>query len=233
MKKNIEVNKETIKIILNKFINSIWFPIIIGMILLLKTIFFYQNTIAIRETIENEVIIGSIAFIITFICVICAFPNKTRGILTIILDIILSILLFADNIYYIYSSSVLSIAQITNLQYGEEIIGTIPMLIELKHIIYFIDIILLIILLLVKAIEIEEKEKASWKVNLLKVVSVIIAICLIFIVDTKYEEKAKEFPYNKDAQINVGTIYGYHITDIERLINIKKSAKYKNKEDML
>ena len=233
MKKNIEVNKETIKIILNKFINSIWFPIIIGMILLLKTIFFYQNTIAIRETIENEVIIGSIAFIITFICVICAFPNKTRGILTIILDIILSILLFADNIYYIYSSSVLSIAQITNLQYGEEIIGTIPMLIELKHIIYFIDIILLIILLLVKAIEIEKKEKASWKVNLLRVVSVIIAICLIFIVDTKYVEKAKEFPYNKDAQINVGTIYGYHISDIESLINIKKSAKYKNKEDML
>ena len=233
MKKNIEVNKETIKIILNKFINSIWFPIIIGMILLLKTIFFYQNTIAIRETIENEVIIGSIAFIITFICVICAFPNKTRGILTIILDIILSILLFADNIYYIYSSSVLSIAQITNLQYGEEIIGTIPMLIELKHIIYFIDIILLIILLLVKAIEIEKKEKASWKVNLLKVVSVIIAICLIFMVDTKYVEKAKEFPYNKDAQINVGTIYGYHISDIESLINIKKSAKYKNKEDML
>ena len=229
----INVNKEKIKIILNKFINSIWFPILIGIILLLKTIFFYQNTITIRENIEKEVIIGSIAFITTFMCIICTFPNKIRGILTIILDIIISILLFADNLYYIYSSSVLSIAQITNLQYGEEIMGTLPMLIELKHIIYFIDIILLIILLIAKIVKIEKKKKANWKVNLLRVLSLISAICLIFMVDTKYVEKAKEYPYNKDAQINVGTIYGYHISDIESLINIKKSAKYKNKEEML
>ena len=111
--------------------------------------------------------------------------------------------------------------------------GTIPMLIEIKHIIYFVDIILIIILLLTKIIKIEIKDKADWKRNTLRIISGIIAICLLFTIDAKYVEKAGEDPYNKDTQVKKGTIYGYHLSDIESLINIKKSAKYDKKEELV
>ena len=160
-------------------------------------------------------------------------PNRIRTSLTIVLDIILSLLLFADNLYYTYSSSVLSVMQITNLQYGEEIKGTLPMLLEFKQILYFIDIILIFIMLISKKIKIEKKEKASKKVILFRILSGAITIYLISTQWVKYVEKAEEHPYNKDAQVNGGTIYGYHIADIKSLITLKKSAKYDKKEEML
>lgn len=230
--KNI-INKQNILKGINKFINSIAFPVFIGVLLLLKTIFFYESTISIREIINKEVIIGTAMFLLTFISAICVLPNKIRTIFTIVLDIILSLLLFADNLYYTYSSSVLSIMQITNLQYGEEIKGTLPMLLEFKQILYFIDIILIFIMLISKKIKIEKKEKANKKVILFRILSAIIAIYLISTQWVKYVEKAEEHPYNKDAQVNGGTIYGYHIADIKSLITLKKSAKYDKKEEML
>ena len=231
--KEEKVNKERIIEILNKFFNSIWFPIVIGIILLLKTVFFYENTITIREAIDKNLIIGTSAFLITLICILFVLPNRARTVATIIVGVLLSILLFADNLYYIYSSSVLSIAQMTNLQYGEEIMGTIPMLLEFNQIVYFIDIILIVILLLTKILKIKKKNKANWKINTLRVLSGVAAVILFFFFFSKYVEKAGEDPYNKDTQVKKGTIYGYHISDIESLINIKKSAKYDNKEELL
>ena len=213
--KEEKVNKERIIEILNKFFNSIWFPIVIGIILLLKTVFFYENTITIREAIDKNLIIGTSAFLITLICILFVLPNRARTVATIIVGVLLSILLFADNLYYIYSSSVLSIAQMTNLQYGEEIMGTIPMLLEFNQIVYFIDIILIVILLLTKILKIKKKNKANWKINTLRVLSGVAAVILFFTVDAKYVEKAGEDPYNKDTQVKKGTIYGYHISDIE------------------
>ena len=227
------INKEKIIDSLNVFFNSIAFPLVVGVLILLKTIMFYDSTIIIRESIDKNLVIGTTMFIITFLGIIYMLPNRARIISTIILDLLISILLFADNLYYIYSSSVLSVAQIANLQYGEEIMGTIPMLIEIKHIIYFVDIILIIILLLTKIIKIEIKDKADWKRNTLRIISGIIAICLLFTIDAKYVEKAGEDPYNKDTQVKKGTIYGYHLSDIESLINIKKSAKYDKKEELV
>ena len=233
IKKEKRVNKEKVINALNKFFNSIAFPIVIGIILLLKTVLFYEGTITIREVIDKDLIIGTSMFLITFICIICMLPNRVRTIGTIVLDILLSILLLGDNLYYTYSSSVLSVAQMTNLQYGEEIMGTIPMLVEFKHILYLIDIILIVGLLISKILKIEKKKKANWKINVLRVLSGIVAFYLFCTVDAEYVEKAGEDPYNKDAQVKKGTIYGYHVADIESLINIKKKAKYDNKEEML
>ena len=221
MEEKNKINKEKIKNIVNKTFNSIWFPIIIGLIILLKTILFYESTITIREIIDKDLIIGTSMFIITFLGIICVLPNKARTISIIILDILLSVLLLGDNLYYKYSSSVLSIAQITNLQYGEEIMGTIPMLIELKQILYIVDIVVILILLFSKKIKIIKKKKPNSKINFARVISGIVAFVLFFTLDAKYVEKAGEDPYNKDAQVKKGTIYGYHVADIENLFNIK------------
>ena len=218
---------------INKFFNSIGFPILIGIILLLKTIFFYQNTISIRETIDIDTILGTIAFLVTMVFMICILPNRARGITTIIVDVLLSIILFADNIYHTYSSSVLSVAQILNLQYGEEIMDTLPMLFQFKEMLYFIDIIVLIILLSVKVLKFEKKKKLTLKKQIVKTTICIIAIIGLLKIDTNFIKKTREDPFNKDMQVKKSTIYGYHIADIENTINIKQQAKYDSKEEML
>ena len=232
-KKEKKITKTKIKEIINRFFNSIGFTIVIGILLFLKTIFFYLNTISIRETIDKDTVLGTIAFLATIICMICALPNRGRTITTIVTDILLSILLFADNVYHTYSSSVLSVAQIMNLQYGEEIMDTLPMLIQAKEILYFLDILLIIVLLCTKFLKIHKKAKTNWKMKLAKVTIGIISITLFFKIDVDFIEKAKEDPYNKDMQIKKSTIYGYHISDIENTINIKKQAKYTTKEALL
>lgn len=228
-----EIDKRKIKNKVNQFFNSIGFPIMIGILLLLKTIYFYQDTISIRETIDKETILGTIAFLSTIVCLICTLPNKGRIITTIIVDVLLSVLLLADNLYHTYSSSVLSVAQILNLQYGEEIMNTIPMLMQLEKFLYFIDMILVGILLAVKILKIEKKEALTLKKQIIK-----IAVCLVLVigllgVDGTFIERAKEDPFNKDMQVKKSTIYGYHIADIENTINIKKQAKYTTKEKLL
>ena len=225
------INKEKINETINKIINSILFPIIIGILIIIKTIFFYQNTISINEPITIETIIISIIFIATVIVPICLLPNKARVIVTILTDIILTILLFADNLYYIYSSSILSVAQITNIRYGEEIMDTLPMLLQINQIIYFINIIFFILFKVSKNLKIEKKIQKV-KTKKLKVVGISIIMILLFSIDYIYILKGQEDPFNKDIQVKKGTIFGYHIVDIYSTFNIKKLAKYKTKEEM-
>ena len=60
-----------------------------------------------------------------------------------------------------------SIAQITNLQYGEEILSTLPAVFEIKHLLYFVDIILIIATCKLMKIKFQKKEnktkKKVWK----------------------------------------------------------------------
>ena len=224
--------KLEIKTIINKIFNSIWFPIIIGILLFLKTFIFYQNTITVNETINKETIIGSVYFLLTTIVIVSSLPNKGRIIGSIVLDVLISTLLFFNNLYYTYSSSVLSIAQITNLQYGEEISNTLPMLFQISELIYWIDIVVIIILLVKKYISIETDKNLTLKKNVAKIIVCIILALGCIKVDNKYIEKAKEYPFNKDMQVKKSTIYGYHIADIENTLNIKKQAKYTNKCDL-
>ncbi len=222
-----------IKEISNRFFNSIGFSIAIGILLFLKTIFFYLNTISIRETIDTDTILGTIAFLATVICILCALPNRGRTIATMVINIVFSILLFADNVYHTYSSSVLSVAQIMNLQYGEEIMDTLPMLIQAKEILYFLDVLILIGLLSTKFLKIQKKAKTIWKMKVTKALIGVLAVILFFKIDVDFIEKTKEDPFNKDMQVKKSTIYGYHISDVENTINIKKQAKYTTKEALV
>ena len=222
-----------VKIALNKILNSIWFVVIICILIFLKTILFYNNTIAISEELRSETIIGTIWFVAIFLCFLSLLPNKARIITSIAFNIIISILLFCDNAYYTYSSNVLSIAQITNLQYGEEILSTLPMLLKLNNILYFIDIIIIIVLILTKVLKIERKEEKSKKQIIAKSILGIIGIVVFCKIGTKYIEKSKENPYNKNIQISDSTIFGYHIYDIENAVTIKSKTKYKTYDEMI
>ena len=229
---NIKITKKEVKDNINKFFNSIGFPIIIGIILLLKTIFFYTNTISIREQLDMNTILGTILFLAIITCIICVLPNRGRISVTIIIDLLISLLLFADNAYHTYSSSVLSVEQITNLQYGEEIIDTLPMLVEFKQIIYFIDILIICLLLAMKYIKIEKKSKINTQIKIAKITIGIVGVMLFGTIGVDYIDKAQEDPFNKDMQVKKGTIFGYHIADIKSSLDVKKNVKYETRQEM-
>ena len=155
--KKKEKQEKVVKI--NKIFNSVWFVIIIGVLILLKTILFYYNTVAISDRLYSDTVIGTIFFVIMIVCFLCVLPNRGRIVGAIVINVLISLLLFCDNVYYNYSNSVLSVAQLINIQYGEEIMGTLPMLLKLYQILYFVDIFVLFILLALKKLKIEKKEK--------------------------------------------------------------------------
>lgn len=219
--------------ILNKGVNSIYFAVIIGILILAKTFLFYYHTIAIGEQLYSDTIIGTISFVIVIICFLCVLPNRGRAILAMIVDFIISLLLFGDNVYYNYSNSVLSIAQITNLQYGGEIMSTLPMVMKLYQILYSLDIFILVILLITKNIKIEKKNKKNKKQLIGKSILGIIGIIIFCVIGVQYVEKGKDKSYNKDLQIREATIFGYHIYDIENMITMKQNTRYKDKNEMM
>lgn len=222
--------KNKIKEVLNKVLNSRKFISIIGIILILKTLFFYCNTV---NVIEGKTLGGIIAFIVALMCFINVFKNRTKIVIVIIVDILISMLLFADNLYYSYSSNMMSIQQISNLQYSEEIMNTIPKLAEIKHIVYFIDIIVILILFSTQIIKIEKNKNYSSNYKVTNLVIFIIGIILFVTVEIRYIQKGTDNSWNKDEQILDATVYGYHISDIINFFNMKNNAVYKTYDDMI
>ena len=223
---------EKIKKILNYIANSYIITIIFGLLLLLKTSMFYSNTIALTDKLEFYTIFGTVAFIFAIGCFFAILPNRVRCAITIITNTLISILLFADHIYYTFSSSVISVAQISNIQYGDQITATLPSLLEFKQILYFLDIIIFLILIITKLIKIEKKEKATKKQNIARTVTGVAGLLVVIFICNKYIENGKLKPYNKDLQIRESTIFGYHISDVINTINLKSQAKYKTYKEM-
>lgn len=221
------------KRILQKGTNSIAFPIIIGIALILKSLFFYGQTIASTEPMAINTIIGTMIILTTLTCFLAMLPNRARILTTLGVDAILSIILWGDQVYYQYSNNVLSVSQITNLQYGEEIIGTLPMLLQINELIYAIDILIVIGLILGKVISISRKPKRTKAQKIRKIMLGILGSVLFVFTCAHYGEKGVDKSYNKDLQIRESTIFGYHLLDIESMINIKKQAPFKKKEEML
>lgn len=225
--------RQKIKENLNKIVNSNFFIIILMIVVFLKTILFYKSTICINEKIYINTIQMSIMYILSLFGMLYLLPKKGRNIAGIIMNILISILLFADNIYYSYSSNVLSVLQISNLQYGEEIMSTLPLLLKLPQILYFIDILTLIILIATSIIKIEKGKKSKTKFIVCRTIIGIICMIFFIILSINANSKLLEDPYNRDTQIKKGTIYGYHISDILNAMLGSKQAKYDNKNDMM
>lgn len=173
MRNNIKEILNKIKEIANKILNSKAFIIVIGICLFIKTMYFYSDTIYPSGHFGKETIEGTVEFIIVLCCFLSIIPNKARIITSLIIDSLISILLWADNLYYTYSSNVLSVIQMSNIQYTEEILQTLPALMNFTQILYFIDIIAILILLISKTIKIDKTKNiksgysSNWSVYIL------------------------------------------------------------------
>lgn len=214
----------------NIIVNSDLIIIFTGLVLFVKMCFFYERTIYFSDVIQKEIVEKTFIYSMYLVTLLFILKNKSRFICTYGINLCMSILMFADEVYYNYSSSLISIAQISNLQYSDQISATIGDLTNFSQILYFLDLIIVIVLLITKFIKIEKIKRKSWKPAILYV-----TIMTIIFGSTipNYIAEAKESRYNKKMQLELGTLYTFHYLDIQSNINLKKTAKYNSKNDVL
>ena len=214
----------------NIIVNSDLIIIFTGLVLFGKMCFFYERTIYFSDVMQKEIVEKTFIYSMYLVTLLFILKNKSRFICAYIINLFMSILMLADEIYYNYSSSLISIVQISNLQYSDQISATIGDLTNFSQILYFLDLIIVIVLLITKFIKIENIKRKSWKPAILYV-----TIMTIIFESTipNYIAEAKESRYNKKMQLELGTLYTFHYLDIQSNINLKKTAKYNSKNDVL
>lgn len=204
--------------------------VLVGIALLLKTVLLYKTQIFKTEPLKPEYIQMATAFI----CVILTLPmllkDKARFWIAMLINLLVSILLCVNDLYYSYSSNLVSISQISNLQYGREISIALPNLVHIGLALYFIDIIAVLVLFLTFRIKIK---KHSYKAYIVGIIYLLLMIFLVCKPIAKWIEKAEEYQYNKIQQIEASSIYGYHFIDLRNNIDMKKNVKYKSKNDLM
>lgn len=218
-----------IKTYTNKIVNSELYIIIIGLILFFKMFFFYMQTIYKVDSIQIDILVKTFIFSMFIVTALFVCPNRARFHIGTVVNLLFSILMFADNLYYNYSTSLLSVSQISNLQYGEQISATVKDLMNIWQILYFLDLVILIVLRICNFIKLEKKKRTSFKPAILYVV--IMAVIFGSTIPN-YISEAEACRYNKKQQLELGTLYTFHYLDIKANINMRENVKYKNKADM-
>lgn len=215
---------------INKIVNSELIIIFTGILLFAKMAFFYKETIYQADVIEIDIIAKTFIFSMFIVTFLFIFKNKLRFALSFIVNIFFSILMFADNLYYNYSTSLISVSQVSNLQYSEQIATAIKDLLSISQILYFIDILIFIILLITKFIKIEKIKELNWNPA---IIYTTIMVAIFSSTIQNYVVEAQTCKYNKKMQLEKGTLYTFHYLDVQSNINLKKTAKYTNKQDVL
>lgn len=215
---------------INKIVNSELIIIFTGILLFAKMALFYKETIYQADVIEIDIIAKTFIFSMFIVTFLFIFKNKLRFALSFIVNIFFSILMFADNLYYNYSTSLISVSQISNIQYSEQIATAIKDLLSISQILYFIDILIFIILLITKFIKIEKIKERNWKPA---IIYTTIMVAIFSSTIQSYVVEAQTCKYNKKMQLEKGTLYTFHYLDVQSNINLKKTAKYTNKQDVL
>lgn len=228
------IKKDSIvKKIVEFILSSHWYVLCLGIVILLKTIFFYSNTVFRNDTIWLWSVRQTCFFIVILIFPVL-LPKKSvrRFELGTIINLLISIVLFADELYYTYASNILSVMQVGNMQYKDEIIAAIPTLLHKSQTLYFIDFIVIAGLLILRRLKI----KTNDKFKTIPVVATL--ICIIFFC-TSYHlipeslELVTGYIYSKYKSVRYGTIYGYHLVDIKNAMANNKVAPYNSYDEMI
>ncbi len=214
-------------------LSSRWFALLIGLIILFKTIFFYGNTVFKNDTIWLWSIRQTSCFILILVFPILLFPKSTRRFeVGIILDFLISLLLFADELYYTYASNILSVMQTGNMQYKDEILAAIPTLLDQSHILYFLDFIIIAILLMTKLVRIQQTRDFKWTPVLLTFAGIVFC-CSSYHLIPESLELVNGYIYSKYNSVRYGTIYGYHFVDVKNAITNHKNVAYATYDEMM
>lgn len=216
-----------------KIFSSRYFIVFLFFIILLKTLLFYADTVFYREGIWIWCIRQTSFFIILMVSLLLfCRSSRTRFVIGMLMNFGISCLLFADELYYLYASNIISVMQAGNLQYGGEIIAAIPSLLKLRQILYFIDILIIIILLITKVVKVEKVKKFRKK-PIFIMLGVTVVLCSYYHFIPESLELVTGFIYNKKSSVRYGTIFGYHVVDIVNAITNNKNIKYEDYDSMI
>ena len=216
-----------------KIFSTRYFILFLFVIILLKTIFFYANTVFYKEGIWLWSIRQTAFFIIFMVSLLLLCrSSRTRFVLGMIMNFAVSVLLFADELYYMYASNIISVMQAGNLQYGGEIFAAIPSLLKSRQVLYFIDILIILIALTLRVVKIE-KHKEFLKKPVIIMSGVLILLCSYYHFIPESLELVTGFIYNKKSSVRYGTIYGYHVVDVVNAITNNKNIKYEDYDSMI
>ena len=177
---NTQKTKLSLSKILTIATNTRMFPVLVGIILVLKTVVLYKFSLfknaqyTFLDYAVLSVMVG--IYISLFMVIPMLLKPRARFWIALLINLLISILLCIDEIYYNYSSNLVSVSQISNLQYGREISLALPNLINIRLILYFIDIILIIILLIAKKIKINKKAKFTFLPGILYTIVVVLTV---------------------------------------------------------
>ena len=193
-----------IKIIKNNLI------FIIGTILLVYKGLFLNYFLGLQ--IDINLVLYTIAVSLLIMCPIINCKNKFSYIYLNAIYAILTIIIYANFLYYSYSTNFLSFYQIENVKYAKEIASGLSVIIDIKSgLIFIIDN---IIIALLSVLAYKKLKRTSYKNRILKTVIIIVAVILnIFVVRVKINDIYTSKGYNKTLIVQEASIYYYHYED--------------------
>ena len=198
------IKKVALDILQNNFI------FFIGVILLVYKGLLINNLIGLGTNINT--ILYTILVALLIMCPTINHKNKFGYIYLNVVYLLVTIIIYADFLYYSYSTNFLSFYQIENIKYSKEIASGVACIINIKSIfIFFIDNILILLL----SILCYKKFKSTYYSNkILKTVLIcIILLANILTIRGQINEIYASKSYNKSLIVENASIYYYHYED--------------------
>ncbi len=224
--KFIEFIDKTKNFEIEDLLSSRWFILVLGIFLILKTILFYADTVFFSDKIWLWTVRQTIFFIIIILSPLLLLRSaKSRFIVGQLINLVVSLVLFADELYFEYASNIISVMQAGNIQYKDEIIAAIPSLLKLRQILYFIDFPIMIMLFIRGTISVKKRKNFEFKPVIIVLIGIII-LCSHYKFVPESMELVTGYIYNKNKSVRFGTIYGYHAVDILNAITNSKTVDY-------
>ena len=222
------------KELMTNIFSSRYFVLFIFVVILLKTMVFSLDTVFYKNGgIWPWYIRQTANFIIIMVAPMLLFRrSRWRFAYGMILNLLVSILLFADELYYEYASNIISVMQAGNIQYKDEIMAAIPSLLKFRQIWYFIDFPIIIGLLVSKKVKVNKVKNFKLK-PILIMSGVIVILCSYYHFIPESLELVTGFIYNKKNSVRYGTIYGFHYVDVKNAITHNDNVKYETFDSMI
>ena len=162
--------------------------------------------------VETDVVLFTIAVSLLVMCPVINNKNKFAYIYLNIIYLIMTIIIYANFLYYNYSTNFLSLYQIENMRYAKEIGSGLLCIIDVKSILLFWFDNILVTLLSVFACK--KFESTCYYNKVLKILLILIIFFInVFVVRGKINDIYVSKGYNKSLIVQNASIYYYHYED--------------------
>ncbi len=200
---------------------------LIGVILLTYKSIFFCNVIGLNIT--QEAVKYTILVALLIMCPTINNKSKFGYIYVNVVYTIITFIIYANFLYYSYSTNFLSFYQIDNIQYANEIRSGVLCIINIKNILMFwVDNILIG---LISVLCYKKFEKTVYHNPILKIAFILVILIMnIYVVRSKINDIYIAKIYNKSLFVQNASIYHYHYEDIKDYLSNLFAKEEVNKE---